>query len=153
MKKMMILSLSLFLFAAVHAQIPDAVTKAKDGVTAAAGSNAGKLLTQFANGLKTTSLLSSFTGQKSGWLAKAGKVADAASMASSVASLAGGIKPDMFKSGFNVSSIISAASTVKTMSSAGGLLKNLAGGLKPEALTSTFAAQKPSWESALSLLK
>lgn len=143
----------LSLFVAVHAQIPDAVTKAKADATAATGSKAGKLLTQFGSAIKTTSLLSSFAGQKSGWLAKAGKVADAASMASSVASLAGGIKPEMFKSGFNVNTLISAASTVKTMSAAGGLLKNLSGGLKPEALSSSFAAQKPGWETALSLLK
>jgi len=143
----------LSLFVAVHAQIPDAVTKAKADATAATGSKAGKLLTQFGSAIKTTSLLSSFAGQKSGWLAKAGKVADAASMASSVASLAGGIKPEMFKSGFNVNTLISAASTVKTMSAAGGLLKNLSGGLKPEALSSSFAAQKPGGETALSLLK
>jgi len=153
MKKLLSLSLVLFLFAAVQAQIPDALTKAKSDATKATGSNAAKLLTQFGSAIKTTSLLSSFAGQKSGWLAKAGKVADAASMASSVASLAGGIKPDMFKSGFNVNSLIAAAGTVKTMSAAGGLLKNLSGGLKPEALSSSFAAQKPAWETALSLLK
>ncbi len=153
MKRIISLTSLLLLFVAVQAQLPDALTKAKSDVTTAAGSNAGKLLTQFGSAIKTTSLLSSFAGQKSGWLAKAGKVADAASMASSVATLAGGIKPDMFKSGFNVNSIISAAGTVKTMSSAGGLLKSLSGGLKPEALTSSFTAQKPAWESALSLLK
>ena len=152
MKKLISLSLLVpFLFAA-QAQVPD-INKVKSDAAAATGSSAGKLLTQFGNALKTTSLLSSFAGQKSGWLAKAGKVADAASMASSVATLAGGIKPSMFKSGFDVSSLISAASTVKTMASAGGLLKSLSGGLKPEALNSSFAAQKPAWETALSLLK
>ena len=142
----------LLLLTTVHAQLPD-INKAKADATTATGANAGKLLTQFGNAIKTTSLLSSFAGQKSGWLAKAAKVADAASMASSVASLAGGIKPSMFKSGFDVNTIISAASTVKTMASAGGLLKSLSGGLKPEALTSSFAAQKPAWETALSMLK
>ncbi|HTL07255.1 MAG TPA: hypothetical protein VL307_03320 [Chitinophagaceae bacterium] len=136
----------------LHAQLPD-INKAKADAAASTGANAGKLLTQFGNAIKTTSLLSSFAGQKAGWLAKAAKVADAASMASSVASLAGGIKPSMFKTGFDVNSIINAASTVKTMSAAGGLLKSLSGGLKPEALTSSFAAQKPAWETALSMLK
>ena len=151
MKKLLSLSLSLLVMLAANAQIPDAVTKAASTTTAAA--NAGKLLTQFAGALKTTSLLSSFAGQKSGWLAKAGKVSDAVGMAQSVASLAGGIKPEMFKSGFNVSSLISTAATVKTLAGAGGLLKNLSGGLKPEALVSGWATQKPAWETALGLLK
>ncbi|MEP6726996.1 MAG: hypothetical protein ABJC98_14350 [Bacteroidota bacterium] len=153
MKKLISLSLVLSLFIVVQAQIPDAITKAKTDAGASAGSKAGKLLTQFGNAVKTTSLLSSFAGQKSGWLAKAGKVADAASMASSVATLAGGIKPTMFKSGFDVKSLISSASTITTMASAGSMLKSLSGGLKPEALSSSFAAQKPGWETALSLLK
>ncbi|HTE12310.1 MAG TPA: hypothetical protein VK645_15105 [Chitinophagaceae bacterium] len=153
MKKLLSLSLVLSLFITAQAQLPDAVTKAKTDATASTASKAGKLLTQFGGAIKTTSLLSSFAGQKSGWMAKAGKVADAASMASSVASLAGGIKPDMFKTGFDVKSLISSASTVTTMASAGGMLKNLSNGLKPEALSSSFAAQKPGWETALSLLK
>lgn len=151
MKKLLSLSLALFVLLAANAQIPDAVTKAASTTTAAA--NAGKLLTQFAGALKTTSLLSSFAGQKTGWLAKAGKVTDAVGMAQTVASLAGGIKPGMFKSGFNVSSLISTAATVKTLAGAGGLLKNLSGGLKPEAMASGWATQKPGWETALGLLK
>ena len=149
-KKIICLSLISFLFIAAQAQIPDVVNKA---ASTAAGSTPGKLLTQFGNAIKTTSLLSSFAGQKAGWLAKAGKVTDAIGMAQSVASLAGGIKPSMFKTGFNVNSLISAAGTVKTLAGAGGLLKNLSGGLKPEALSPDFAAQKPAWETALSLLK
>ncbi|MEO5685438.1 MAG: hypothetical protein ABIQ88_22515 [Chitinophagaceae bacterium] len=151
MKKIISLSLVLSLFVVSHAQLPEAVTKAKTDVTAAAGP--GKLLTQFASAIKTTSLLSSFAGQKTGWLAKAGKVADAASMAQSVASLAGGIKPGMFKTGFDVNSLIKTAGTVSTLASAGGLLKNLSGGLKPEALASSWTTQKPGWETALGLLK
>ncbi len=149
----MSLSIVLALAATVHAQIPDAVTKAKAGATTSTVAKAGQLLTQFGGAIKTTSLLSSFAGQKSGWMAKAAKVADAASMASSVATLAGGINPTAFKSGFDVKSLISSASTVTTMASAGGLLKSLSGGLKPESLSPSFATQKPAWESALSLLK
>ena len=150
MKKIICLSLISFLFVAVQAQIPDVVNKA---ASTAAGSGPGKLLTQFGNAIKTTSLLSSFAGQKAGWLAKAGKVTDAIGMAQSVASLAGGIKPSMFKTGFNVSNLISTASTVKTLAGAGGLLKSLSGGLKPEALSAGWATQKPAWETALGLLK
>ena len=153
MKKLIGLSLVLGLFVTAHAQIPDAINKAKASATSSTVAKAGQLLTQFGSAIKTTSLLSSFTGQKSGWMAKAGKVADAASMASSIATLAGGIKPTAFKSGFDVKSLISSASTVTTMASAGGLLKSLSDGLKPESLSPGFATQKPAWESALSLLK
>ena len=151
MKKIIGLSFVLLVAAAAHAQLPDVVNKAQSTATAAA--NPGKLLTQFAGALKTTSLLSSFAGQKTGWLAKAGKVTDAIGMAQSVASLAGGIKPDMFKSGFNVANLIQTAGTVKTLAGAGGLLKNLSGGLKPAAMVSGWTSQQPAWESALSLLK
>ncbi|HMC84404.1 MAG TPA: hypothetical protein VKI61_02725 [Chitinophagaceae bacterium] len=143
----------LTLFVAVNAQIPDVVTKAKDNATTSASAKAGKLLTQFGGALKTTSLLSSFVPQKCGWMAKAGKVTDAVGMASSVASLAKGIKPDMFRTGFDVNSLDQTAGTIKTLSSAGSLLNNLQGGLKPEALSSTWATQKPGWETALGLLK
>ena len=151
MKKILSLSLAFCVLVTVNAQIPDAVTKAAAGTTAAA--SPGKLLTQFAGAIKTTSLLSSFAGQKTGWLANAGKITDAVGMAQSVASLAGGIKPDMFKSGFNVTSLIQTAGTVKTLAGAGDLLKNLSGGLKPEAMVSGWATQQPAFESALSLLK
>ena len=153
MKKLMSLSLVLTLFITAQAQIPDAVNKAAAGASGSMIAKGAQLLTQFGGAIKTTSLLSSFAGQKSGWMAKAGKVADAASMASSVASLAGGIKPTMFKSGFDVKSLIASASTVTTLANAGGMLKTLSGGLKPEALAPGFATQKPAWESALSLLQ
>jgi hypothetical protein len=87
----------LSLFVLILAKIPDAINKAKGDATASAGSKAGKLLTQFGGAIKTTSPLSSFAGQKSGWMAKAGKVTDAVGMASSVASLAKGINLTMFK--------------------------------------------------------
>ncbi len=152
MKKIICLSLVTALFVTAQAQVPD-LNKAKADATAATTSSAGKLLSQFGSAINTSALTTAFAGQKTGWLSKASKVTDAAGMASSVASLAGGIKPSMFKSGFNVQSLISAASTAKTMASASGLLKNLSGGLKPEALSSSFTSQKPAWESALSLLK
>jgi len=116
--------------------------------------NIGSLLTQFAGALKPTSLLGSWaSGGKTDWLSTASKVTDAIGVGKSISSLAGFIKPDMFKSGFNVASLVQAAGTVKTLSSAAGLLKNLEGGLKPEALTSAWTTQKPAWLSALSLIK
>jgi hypothetical protein len=97
----------------------------------------GNLLTQFAGALKPTSFLGSWaSGGKTDWLSTAAKVVDAAGAAKSVSSLAGFIKPDMFKSGFSVD----------------GLL-NLEGGLKPEALLSSWASKRSGWLSALNLLK
>ena len=151
MKKIIFLSaLSLFIICHVQAQLPD-LSKAKESAATSAGP--GKLLTQLAGAIKPTSFLSSWAGSKSGWLSKASKVTDAVGTAQSVASLAGAIKPDMFKSGFNVSSLIQTANTVKTMSAASGVLKNLEGGLKPEAFTDSWKSQSSGWLSALSMLK
>ncbi|MBN9385727.1 MAG: hypothetical protein J0H74_33540 [Chitinophagaceae bacterium] len=131
-----------------QAQLKDVLSKA--GGTA----NAGSLLSQFAGALKPTSLLSSWaSGGKTNWLSAASKVSDAVSMAKSVSSLTSFIKPDMFKQGFNVGSITQAASTVKTMSDAGGLLKTLEGGLKPAAFLSSWTSKRPAFMSALNMLK
>lgn len=140
-----------FLFAVtctVNAQLPD-VNKAKTSTVA----KAGQLLTQFAGALKTTSLTSSWATEKTGWLNKASKVTDALGMVQSISSLAGFIKPDMFKTGTTAGNLLQTANTVKTVAGAAGLLKNLEGGLKPEATTSAWATQRPAWLSALSLLK
>jgi hypothetical protein len=126
----------------------------KDVLSKSGAPNAGSLLTQFAGAIKPTSFLSGWAnGGKSKWLSAAGKVSDAVSMAKSVSSLTGFIKPDMFKQGFNTGSVVQAANTVKTYSDAGGLLKNLEGGLKPEALVSSWAGKRTGWSNALSLLK
>jgi len=132
-----------------QAQLKDVLSKAGGG-----SSSPSSLLTQFAGALKPTSFLSSWaSGGKTNWLSAAGKVSDAISMAKSVSSLTSFIKPSMFKHGFNVSSITQAASTVKTLSDAGGLLKNLEGGIKPEAFLSSWASKRPAFDKALSLLK
>lgn len=148
-------NLFLFLFMlclgtlSTQAQLKDALPKATT-----AKANIGSLLTQFAGALKPTSLLGSWaSGGKTDWISTASKVTSAIGVGKSISSLAGFIKPDMFKSGFNVASLVQAAGTVKTLSSATGLLKNLEGGLKPEALTSGWATQRPAWMSALSLIK
>ncbi len=143
MKKIMGIAIAALLFTqALQAQLPK-VAKA----------GPGKLLTQFANAVKPASFLSSWTGEKTSWLAKAGKVTDAIGIAQSVSSLAGFIKPDMFKSGFNVASLLQTANTVKTITDATGVLKSLEGGLKPEALSTGWNKQRTGWLSALNLLK
>ncbi|MDO6433409.1 hypothetical protein Q4E93_22545 [Flavitalea sp. BT771] len=124
------------------------------GLTGAKSPNAGGLLKQFAGALKPTSFLSSWaSGGKANWLSAASKVTDAVGMASSISSLTGFIKPDMFKQGFNVSTITQAASAVKTYSDASGLLKSLEGGLKPAAFLSSWATKRPAFMTALNLLK
>lgn len=138
------LTLATFCYYNANAQVPN---------VSANHVNAGSLLTQFAKAIKPASFLSSWASGKSGWLSKAAKVASAPGMASSISSLAGFIKPSMFKSGFNVQELMSAAGAAKSMSDAAGLLKNLEGGLKPEAMSSDWGAKKTSWESALALLK
>ena len=138
------LTLATFCYYNANAQVPN---------VSANHVNAGSLLTQFAKAIKPASFLSSWASGKSGWLSKAAKVASAPGMASSISSLAGFIKPSMFKSGFNVQELMSAAGAAKSMSDAAGLLKNLEGGLKPEAMSSEWGAKKTSWESALALLK
>ena len=151
MKRIICLAtICLFIVFNAHAQL-DQLSKAKTSAAASAGP--GKLLTQLEGAIKPASFLSSFAGEKSSWLGKAGKVTDAIGMAQSVSSLAGFIKPGMFKSGFNVSNLIQTANTVKTMSAATGVLKNLEGGLKPEALSDGWNQQRSGWLSALSLLK
>ena len=132
-----------------------AQAKLKDVLSKTSGkSSPASLLTQFAGALKPTSLLSSWaSGGKTNWLSAAGKVTDAAGMASSISSLTSFIKPDMFKQGFNVGSITQAAGAVKTSSDAGGLLKTLEGGLKPAAFLSSWASKKPAFMNALNLLK
>ncbi|HEY0680433.1 MAG TPA: hypothetical protein VGD17_19255 [Chitinophagaceae bacterium] len=115
--------------------------------------NAGKLLTQFANAIKPSALTNEGTSQKGSWISKAQKVSDAVSFASSVSSLAGLVKPGMFKQGINAQTILQTANTVKTMSDAAGLLKTFEGGLKPEALLSSWSKQRGGWLSALNLFK
>ena len=146
MKKIVIVAALLIgaqLFCRSDAQVP----KVPTGKV-----NAGSLVTQFANAIKPSSFLSNWTSGKSGWLASAGKIASAGQMANSISSLAGFIKPGMFKSGFNLQTLQQAASAAKTMGEATGLLKNLEKGLKPEAMSSDWGSKKTSWESALQML-
>lgn len=123
----------------------------KDAVLSTA--NAGKLLTQLTDAIKPTSFTDAWSGEKEGFLSMAGKISDAASIASTVSSLAGFIKPILFKDGVSAGSLSKTASTVKTVSQAASLLKTFEGGLKPEALLSSWSGQRSGWLSALSLLK
>ena len=146
-----ILVLLLFFFTtqSIHAQLPN-LSKG----TIPSALNAGKLITQLTGALKPTSFTDAWTGGKTGFMGKAQKVSDAVSMASTVASLAGFIKPNLFKEGSSATGILQTANKVKTMTDAAGLLKSFEGGLKPEAFTSAWTGgERSGWLSALNLLK
>src|SRR5260221_14251419 len=103
MKKLsLFLLFSCLVAVSTQAQLKDVLSKASGpGVP-----NPGSLLTQFAGALKPTSFLPSWvSGGKTDWLGAEGKVSNAVRMAKSESSLAGFIKPAIFKPGFNAGSI------------------------------------------------
>jgi hypothetical protein len=145
----MLTTLALLVIYTAQAQLPKLNTNAVTG-----GANAGQLLTQFISAIKPSSFTSAFSGaNKEGLLSKAKKAASAVDIASTVSSLAGYIKPDMFKQGTTAKSIMDMGSKVTTMTQAAGLLKSFEGGLKPDALSSTWASIRPGWLTALNQLK
>ena len=150
MRNTILLLVVFFLTAqTIHAQLPGVP---KGAIPAAL--NAGKLISQLTGALKPTSFTDAWTGGKTGFMSKAQKVSDAVSMASTVASLAGFIKPSLFKEGSSVAGLLQTANKVKTMTDAAGLLKSFEGGLKPEAFTSAWSGgERSGWLSALNLLK
>ncbi len=122
-------------------------------VKAPAAANIGSLVSQFTEGINPASFADKWTDGKAGFLGNAGKIAGAADLGKTITSLAGFIKPTLFKQGFNLQSLLGAAATVKTMTQATGLLKNLEGGLKPEAFVSGWASKRSGWLSGLDLIK
>ena len=151
MKKYLLFAvIATVLHSDLRAQLPDLKSATQDVASMA---SPGKLLTQFTDAIKPTAFSSNWAGEKGGWLAKAGKISNAVSMAQSISSLVGFLKPGAFKSGFNVQSLLQTASTATSMSSATGLLKSLEGGLKPESLSDSWVKQKNGWLGALNLIK
>lgn len=148
-RNLLLLGLGLFLGSqSLHAQLPNI---SKDGVASVA--NAGKLISQFTDALKPASFTDAWSADKAGFLGKASKVTSAVSMASTISTLAGYIKPSMFKTGSSASGIMGLANKAKTLADATSVLKSLEGGLKPEAFLGSWSGQRPAWLSALSLLK
>jgi hypothetical protein len=115
--------------------------------------NIGSLVSQFTDGINPASFTDKWTDGKAGFLGNAGKIAGAGDLGKTITSLAGFLKPTMFKQGFNLQSLLSATATVKTMTQGAGLLKSLEGGLKPEAFTSAWASKRNGWLSGLDLIK
>ena len=127
----------------IHAQVP----------TVSNNLNAGKLLVELINNIKPASMISSFAGKKSSLIANATKAVSGPALAKTISSLAGYIKPGMFKQGFNLKSLQQAASTAKSFTDAAGLMKNLEGGIKQEGMTDGWADKRAGWLSNLDLLK
>lgn len=147
--KHVITSLMLFCVLSVlhaNAQLPVKVpTGNKGGI--------GNLLSQFTNAIQPSSFTPAWNGSKGNFLSSLSSVKDAAGAGRSIAQLAGFIKPDLFKQGFNVQNLIQTANTVKTLSSAAGLLKSFEGGLKPAAFTNGWSQKRTGWLNALNLIK
>ncbi|SEO99872.1 hypothetical protein [Niastella yeongjuensis] len=141
--KNMLVSLALIAFSChfVQAQLP-----------VGSVANAGQLVTQLVNAIKPSSFTSAFSGAKEGILGDASKISSATGLASTVSSLVGYIKPDMFKTGSTAKSLLDMGTKAKTMADASSLLKNFEGGLKPEALTNEWSGMRTGWLSALNQL-
>jgi hypothetical protein len=145
MKKMFIGFVLLMITGSLaQAQIPGDVTSAV---------GPSKLVTQLIDAIKPSSFTSDWTSAKDSVTNKAQTASDASGIANTISSVAGFIKPEMFKQGFSAQNIMSLAGNVKSMTDAAGLLKNFEGGLKPEAFLSSWLGQRSKWLSALSLLK
>jgi hypothetical protein len=126
-----------------HAQVP----------TVTNSLNAGKLLVELINNIKPASMISSFAGKKKDLISSATKATSGPAIAKTISSLAGYIKPGMFKSAFNLKNLQQLASTAKTMADAKGLMKNLEGGIKPEGMAEGWDTKRTNWLSSLDLLK
>lgn len=115
--------------------------------------NAGKLLVELINNIKPASMISSFAGKKSELISSAAKAVTGPALAKNISSLAGFIKPELFKKGFNLKSLQDAARTAKSISDATGLMKNLEGAIKPEGMVDGWDAKRTKWSNNLDLLK
>jgi hypothetical protein len=132
----------------IDAQLPKDLPTSKTGTV-----NAGSLVTQFMNAIKTSSFTDEWKNEKGNCLGSAGKIVTAPGMIESVTSLAKNIKPSMFKEAFQLDNLLKTASSAKSMADATELLKNLEGGLKPEPMVSDWGGKKNTWLSALNLVK
>lgn len=150
MKRYFLLLFLLVSFcSATYAQLPNANAPA-----VGKAANIGQLLTQVVSGIKPDAFTSSWGTDKANWMQQVQSVAsDAKGIAGSVTSLAGYIKPDLFKEGTTAQSIANIAQSVTSLPDAAGLLKTFEGGLKPEAFTSDWQGQRNNWQNALNMLQ
>ncbi|HEX6180331.1 MAG TPA: hypothetical protein VFZ47_03750 [Chitinophagaceae bacterium] len=118
-----------------------------------AAPNISSLLGQLTNAINPSAFTDAFASSKSGFLDGLSNVTNAGGIASTISSLAGFIKPEMFKTGITPQTIADGAGKVASMAEATGLLKNFEGSLKPEAFVSDWASKRSGWLNALDMLK
>ena len=78
-----------------QAQLPVSVAKP----------DASALLKQLVGGIKPSSFISSFAGEKENWLSKVAKTASVPELAKNIASLGSFIKPSLFKEAFSLKNL------------------------------------------------
>jgi hypothetical protein len=149
-KKLAILPFFVFFTVVTQAQLNASVSPSSEIVTKELPA---KLFTQFIGAVNPTSLVNSFEKEKTTFLNNAKKVNSPEITAKNISAFAGYIKPDMFKSNFNVNDLMKQAAAAKKMSSAMSILKNLEAGLKPEALSNVWKLQKGSWIAEMNKFK
>lgn len=143
------LLLAIGLYTTTYAQLPNVTAPAANAV-----GNIGQLVTQLVGAIKPTSFTNAWSGEKANWMQKAqGAASNAQGIASSISSLAGFIKPDLFKQGFSAKGLTDLAKNITSLSGAAGLLKTFEGALKPKAFSNEWQGQRGGWEKALSLLE
>ncbi|MBX9783973.1 MAG: hypothetical protein K2X48_11855 [Chitinophagaceae bacterium] len=143
------------LFSLIFVSLISTVANAQITIPKAAPSvpGIGNLITQFTNQIKPSSFTNQWAGSKTNFLSNAGKVSNAVNAGKTIASLIGFLKPGMFRQGFNIQNLVSAANTAKNMSQVTGLLRNLEGGLQPEAFADSWSGERTNWLNALNLVK
>ena len=129
-----------------YAQLPTPPTVDK-------GVNIGQLVTQVASALKPSSFTDAWGEEKSNWTQSAQNLTEPKGIANSISTLAGYIKPGLFKQGFSAETLLNMAQSVTDLAGAAGLLKGFEGGLKPEAFTPEWSGQRSGWLKALDLIK
>jgi hypothetical protein len=112
-----------------------------------------QLFTQLLNSVKPNSFTSAFAKQKKTLLATAAKTKDPATVAKNISSFISFIKPEMFKTGFNIPGLLTAADGSKTMPAAMSVLKNLEDGLKAEAISDIWKLQRNNWMADINKIK
>jgi hypothetical protein len=132
-----------------YAQLPNVSAPSTNAVA-----NIGQLVTQLVGAIKPGSFTSAWDGEKANWMQKTQSTAsDAQGIAGSVASLAGFIKPDLFKQGYSAQGISELAQKVTSLSGATTLLKTFEEGLKPKAYTDEWQDQRGGWQKTLDVLQ
>jgi hypothetical protein len=155
MKKILIISGMVLGTCQVMGQLPNVKTPVVPAIAApAAAPNIGNLLGQFAGAIRPAAFTDAWAGgERDNFMGGLGNVTTAASLGQNIGTLAGFLRPNQFRKGFNLQGLLNTASTVTTLVQAVGLLRNLEGGLQPSALSSGWSGQRQGWLNTLNLIR